>query len=65
MMGRTDEVEGTLKVDVDHGIPLGLCHTHHQAVFCNACIVDENIYGTEVGENLSHDFFCLIEVGGI
>ncbi len=37
------EVERALEVDVYNGIPLALGHAHHQAVFCDSCVVDKDV----------------------
>ena len=47
-----DEVEGRFQVDCNHSIPLSFAHTHHQTVFCNTCIVHQDINRTKVFVNL-------------
>ena len=60
-----DEVEGALEVDRQHGIPLRLAHTEHQAVLGNARVVDEDIDAAEGLHDLLHGLVRLFEIGGI
>lgn len=60
-----DEVEGTLEVDVDDGIPLLLSHFQHQSIFGDAGVVDKNVDMSEVLVNLVDKSLCLSEVGSI
>ena len=56
-----DEVECGLQVCVYHGIPLSLVHSHHQAVLCDAGIVDQNIYMSEGRLYVLHYFMGIFE----
>ena len=60
-----DEVEGRLEVDADHGVPLGLAHAKHQAVFRDACVVDEDVHAAEVFHYFLDRLVGLVEVGGV
>ena len=57
-----DEVEGTLKIDVDNGIPLSFAHAHHETVFGDTCIVDEHIDRAEIILNIVDYSFGLCEI---
>ena len=59
------EVEGALEVDVDDGIPLLFGHAEHESVLGDACVVDEDVDGSEVFLYFLYDFFCGVEVGGV
>ena len=60
-----DEVERALEVDCNHGVPLLFGHSHHQAVFSDACVVDKDVDTAEVFNNFSNDFFGLVEICSI
>ena len=60
-----DEVEGALEVHSDHCVPLSLRHTHHQAVFGDTGIVDQDVYASEVFMYLFDYLLGLSEVGGV
>ena len=59
------EVKGRFHIHGDDGVPLGLCHAHHQTVLGNAGVVYQNIYAAEFLFNLGHNGLRLFEVGGI
>ena len=59
------EVESTLEVDSDNAVPLQLGHPHHQAVTCDACVVDQNVDMAEILLNLLHGRVGLGEVSRI
>ena len=59
------EVERTLHIDVDDGIPLGLAHAHDQAVFGDAGVVHQDVDAAEIGYNLLYHGLGSLEVGGV
>ena len=57
-----NEVERRFQVDGDDGIPLCFAHAQHQAVFRDACVVDEDIHTAEVLHNLFDHLMRFVKV---
>ncbi|MPN28402.1 hypothetical protein SDC9_175843 [bioreactor metagenome] len=47
----------SVKVEVDHGIPLFLCHLVEHGILCDSGIVYQNMYCAKIGLNICHRFF--------
>ena len=60
-----DEVESRFQVHIQDSIPLAFAHTHHQAVFRDTGIVNQNIDTTEVFHDFRHYIMSLFKVGCI
>ena len=60
-----DEVKGRLQVYGYHGVPLLLGHAHHEAVFCDSGIVNQNVYRAKVFFHLANHLLGLGKVGGV
>ena len=60
-----DEVEGTLEVNGQNSIPLGLSHLEHKSIFGDAGIVYQDIYPSEFLNYLGYCIVSLLEVSGV
>ena len=60
-----DEVERALEVDRQDGIPLGLAHAEHEAVFGDSGVIDEDVDAAEGVHDLLDGIVRLLEVGGV
>ena len=58
-----DEVEGRLEVHGDDSVPLCFSHAHHESVFGDACVVDEDVDASEVSVHFAHHFSSFFKVG--
>ncbi len=47
-----DGVEGALQVCVYDRSEILLCHLHHQIIFCDSCIVHQNINVSKLREHI-------------
>ena len=59
------EVECRLEVDIDDSIPLGLRHTEHQAVFCDAGVVDQDVNSSELLYHFIYSLFYFFAIRSI
>ena len=60
-----DEIEGTLQVYSNDGIPLLLGHTEHETVLRDSGIIDKDVDRTKLFLDQTDNLFRLCEVGGI
>ena len=60
-----NEVESRFQIDVQHGVPLRFAHAHHQAVFGDAGIIDQNVDAAEILHDLVDHFVRIFKVGGV
>ena len=58
-------VKGSLQIDIDHLIELFFAHLHSQVIFCDSCVVYQDVDGTEFLFYGSHHFFGRIKIGDI
>ena len=61
-IARANHVERALQIRVEHRIKILVLHAQHQAVACDARVVDENI---DLAEVVRHRFHGFVHRGGI
>ena len=59
------EVEGRFHIHGYNCVPLGFCHSHHQAVLGDTGVIDQDIDVAELLLNLGHHGLRFLEVGGV
>ena len=57
-----DIVERRFEVNGNHSIPLLLGHAEHETIFCDTCVVDQDVDVTEVILDLLHNLLGSVEV---